>query len=239
MGQELRMAENGTTQHVTSAIFPLRQRQDTRTSRFWVVSLSTLSSQWHLLPLRLRVVPLPKQMWRQQSANHSCQLSRPQIVAKVLEPDKLDENRERILNNVKTPSIISRADNRICKLINADSDGNNRTSPALPSSALSTETWTVQQIKPDDCRKRANFCDEMIRHIDENPRAKAWSLRRSEEKRLEAFGMWIWRRMEHVKWTDRTRNKTVMERKRAKTAQLLAFTEEPAETVGEIGIRRN
>ncbi|KAJ4432583.1 hypothetical protein ANN_21206 [Periplaneta americana] len=29
----------------------------------------------------------------------------------------------------------------------------------------------LYQPKPDDCRKRANFCDEMIRRIDENPRS--------------------------------------------------------------------
>ncbi|KAJ4435001.1 hypothetical protein ANN_23573 [Periplaneta americana] len=42
--------------------------------------------------------------------------------------------------------------------------------------------------------------------------AETWTLRRSEEKRLEAFEMWIWRRMEHVKWTDRIRNEAVLER---------------------------
>ena len=31
--------------------------------------------------------------------------------------------------------------------------------------------------------------------------AKTWTLRRNEQKRLEAFEMWIWRRMESVKWT--------------------------------------
>ncbi|KAJ4450745.1 hypothetical protein ANN_02175 [Periplaneta americana] len=33
--------------------------------------------------------------------------------------------------------------------------------------------------------------------------AETWTLRRSEEKRIEAFEMWIWRRMERVKRTDR------------------------------------
>ncbi|KAJ4446891.1 hypothetical protein ANN_13592 [Periplaneta americana] len=33
-----------------------------------------------------------------------------------------------------------------------------------------------------------------------------------EEKRIEAFEMWIWRRMERVKWTDRIRNEAVLER---------------------------
>ncbi|KAJ4428885.1 hypothetical protein ANN_25878 [Periplaneta americana] len=28
----------------------------------------------------------------------------------------------------------------------------------------------LHQLKPDDCRKGPNFCDEMIRRIDENPR---------------------------------------------------------------------
>ncbi|KAJ4427921.1 hypothetical protein ANN_23931 [Periplaneta americana] len=39
--------------------------------------------------------------------------------------------------------------------------------------------------------------------------AETWILRRSEEKRLEAFEMWIWRRMERVKCTDRIGNEAV------------------------------
>ncbi|KAJ4434024.1 hypothetical protein ANN_16343 [Periplaneta americana] len=42
--------------------------------------------------------------------------------------------------------------------------------------------------------------------------AETWTLRRSEEKRIERFVMWIWRRMEHAKWTDRIRNEAVLER---------------------------
>ena len=33
--------------------------------------------------------------------------------------------------------------------------------------------------------------------------AETWTLRRNEQKRLEAFEMWIWRKMERVKWTDK------------------------------------
>ena len=33
--------------------------------------------------------------------------------------------------------------------------------------------------------------------------AETWTLRRNEQKRLETFEMWIWRRMELVKWTDK------------------------------------
>ncbi|KAJ4446093.1 hypothetical protein ANN_12785 [Periplaneta americana] len=42
--------------------------------------------------------------------------------------------------------------------------------------------------------------------------AETWTLRRSEEMRIEAFEMWMWRRMERVNWTDRIRNEAVLKR---------------------------
>ena len=36
--------------------------------------------------------------------------------------------------------------------------------------------------------------------------AKTWTLRRNEQKRLQTFEMWMWRRMERVKWTDKIKN---------------------------------
>ena len=33
--------------------------------------------------------------------------------------------------------------------------------------------------------------------------AETWTLRRNEQKELEAFEIWVWRRMERVKWTDK------------------------------------
>ncbi|KAJ4430062.1 hypothetical protein ANN_22271 [Periplaneta americana] len=42
--------------------------------------------------------------------------------------------------------------------------------------------------------------------------AETWALRRNEEKRIEAFEICIWRRLERVKWTDRIRNEAVLER---------------------------
>ena len=41
--------------------------------------------------------------------------------------------------------------------------------------------------------------------------AETWSLRKEDEKRLEAFKMWVWRRMEKVKWTERKRNDEVLD----------------------------
>ena len=42
--------------------------------------------------------------------------------------------------------------------------------------------------------------------------AETWTLRRNEQKRLASFEMWIWRSMEHVKWTDEIKNAVVLER---------------------------
>ena len=40
-----------------------------------------------------------------------------------------------------------------------------------------------------------------------------WTLRRNEQKRLKAFEMWIWSRMERVKWTDKIKIKSSCARK--------------------------
>ncbi|KAJ4447325.1 hypothetical protein ANN_09329 [Periplaneta americana] len=42
--------------------------------------------------------------------------------------------------------------------------------------------------------------------------SETWTLRRSEEKRLKTFPIWMWRKMERVQWVDRIRNETVLER---------------------------
>ena len=41
--------------------------------------------------------------------------------------------------------------------------------------------------------------------------AETWTLRQNEQKELEAFEMWVWRRMEHVKWTDKINNAVMLE----------------------------
>ncbi|KAJ4441826.1 hypothetical protein ANN_11685 [Periplaneta americana] len=63
-------------------------------------------------------------------------------------------------------------------------------------------------------RTEAHTCAEVhsLRVTTALYEAETWTLRRNEEKRIEAFELWIWRRMEHVKWTDRIRNKAVLER---------------------------
>jgi hypothetical protein len=36
--------------------------------------------------------------------------------------------------------------------------------------------------------------------------AEKWTLRKVDQKYLESFEMWCWRRMEEISWTDRVRN---------------------------------
>ena len=39
--------------------------------------------------------------------------------------------------------------------------------------------------------------------------AESWTLRAVDQKHLESFEMWCWRRMEKISWTDDVRNEDV------------------------------
>jgi len=41
--------------------------------------------------------------------------------------------------------------------------------------------------------------------------AETWTLRTVDQKHLESFEMWCWRRMEKFSWTDHVRNEEVLE----------------------------
>jgi hypothetical protein len=42
--------------------------------------------------------------------------------------------------------------------------------------------------------------------------AEMWTLRKMDQKYLESFEMWCWRRMEKISWADRVRNEEVLHR---------------------------
>jgi hypothetical protein len=42
--------------------------------------------------------------------------------------------------------------------------------------------------------------------------AETWTLRKMDQKYLESFKMWCWRRMEKISWTDRVRYEEVLHR---------------------------
>src|SRR6218665_1348612 len=41
--------------------------------------------------------------------------------------------------------------------------------------------------------------------------AETWTMRKEDIKRLEAFEMWTWRRMEKVSWTEHKKNEEILE----------------------------
>ena len=41
--------------------------------------------------------------------------------------------------------------------------------------------------------------------------AETWTLRAADQKYLESFDMWLWRRMEKISWTDHVRNECYLE----------------------------
>ena len=42
--------------------------------------------------------------------------------------------------------------------------------------------------------------------------AETWTINKVDKKRLEAMEMWVWRKMEKVKWTDKLTNEEVLSR---------------------------
>ena len=42
-------------------------------------------------------------------------------------------------------------------------------------------------------------------------RAETWTMKKEDIKRLEAFEMWVWRKMEKVSWTEHKTNEDVLQ----------------------------
>ena len=72
-------------------------------------------------------------------------------------------------------------------------------------------------------RKRSIFCGPLEKELRKRLvkcfvwsvvlyGAETWTLRRNEKIQLQAFEMWVWRRMERVKWTDKIKNSVLLER---------------------------
>jgi hypothetical protein len=47
--------------------------------------------------------------------------------------------------------------------------------------------------------------------------AETWTLRKVDQKYLESFEMWCWRRIQKISWTDRVRNEEVLHRVKERT----------------------
>jgi hypothetical protein len=65
-----------------------------------------------------------------------------------------------------------------------------------------------------------------------------WTLRAVDQKHLESFEMWCWRRMEKISWTDRVRNEEVLRRVKEQRNIVHEIRKWKANWIGQI-LRRN
>jgi hypothetical protein len=68
--------------------------------------------------------------------------------------------------------------------------------------------------------------------------AETWTLRAADQKNLESFEMWCWRRMVKISWTDRVRNEEVLLRAKKQRNILHEISKRKANWIGHI-LRRN
>jgi hypothetical protein len=68
--------------------------------------------------------------------------------------------------------------------------------------------------------------------------AETWTLRKINQKYLENFEMWCWRRMEKISWTDRVRNEEVLHRVKEERNIVHTIKIRKANWIGHI-LRRN
>ena len=68
--------------------------------------------------------------------------------------------------------------------------------------------------------------------------AETWTLRAVDPKHLQSLGMWCWKRMEKISWTDHTRNEDVLLRVKEKRNILHEICKRKTNWIGQI-LRRN
>ena len=64
--------------------------------------------------------------------------------------------------------------------------------------------------------------------------SETWTLRKEDIKRLEAFEMWIWRRMEKVSWTERMTNEEVLKRVEEERSLMTTLRERQKSWIGHV-----
>jgi hypothetical protein len=68
--------------------------------------------------------------------------------------------------------------------------------------------------------------------------SETWTLRKVDQKYLESFEMWFWRRMEKINWTDRVKSEEVLHRVKEERNILHTITRRKANWIGHI-LRKN
>ena len=64
--------------------------------------------------------------------------------------------------------------------------------------------------------------------------AVTWTLRAVDQKQLESFETWCWRRMEKISWTDHVRNEEVSLRVKEQRNILHGISKRKADRIGHI-----
>jgi hypothetical protein len=64
--------------------------------------------------------------------------------------------------------------------------------------------------------------------------AETWTLRKVDQKYLESFEMWCWRRMKNISWTDHVRNEEVLHRVKKERNILHTIKGRKANWIGHI-----
>ena len=64
--------------------------------------------------------------------------------------------------------------------------------------------------------------------------AGTWTLRAVDQKHLESFEMWCWRRVEKISWTDHVRNEEVLLRVKEQRNILHEISKRKANSIGHI-----
>jgi len=64
--------------------------------------------------------------------------------------------------------------------------------------------------------------------------SETWTIRKEDMRRLEAFEMWIWRRMEKVSWTEHMTNEEVLQRVDEKRSLITTIRERQKNWIGHV-----
>ena len=68
--------------------------------------------------------------------------------------------------------------------------------------------------------------------------AETWTLRAVDQKHIESFEIWCWRRMEKISWSDHVRNEEILLRVKEKMYIQHEISKQKAIWIGHI-LRRN
>ena len=64
--------------------------------------------------------------------------------------------------------------------------------------------------------------------------AETWTLRKEDIKKIEAFEMWIWRKMERISWTEKITNEEILRRVGESRTMMMTIVRRKKNCIGHI-----